>query len=173
MKRTIKKKTLDELRKCMPVIPEEEMAEINGVVMYYNQSGVYLGKIGESDELRFVGDVPFDQILRQVTSTMASGPMDTFKERQEAAAKNVGDNWSNASNVARFSFVKNMINNESALSPLRSVFKLKLKQIILIIKMRVYNINLLWHGELLTTQIGCRVFMIEKQDCRKPLKCLV
>lgn len=122
MKKKITKKTLDELRKTMPVLSEEEMSKVNGSVMYYNQSGVYIGKIGDSDELRFVGDVPFSDILRQVTNNMAAGSTDTLAKRQEAAALNIGTNWSSTSQAARIIFVTNLINNDPSLSRLKGMF---------------------------------------------------
>lgn len=53
MKKLTRKK-LDELAQMMPKISEEEANALIGGTIYYNLSGIFLGKVGDSDALRVV-----------------------------------------------------------------------------------------------------------------------
>ena len=118
----LEKKTLDELAKIMPVITEKEQSCIMGGVKFYNESGVYLGTIGSSDELRFVdGNTTFGDITNQVGNTMAGGPVKTLEKRQEAAALNIGSSWSNTSEKSRRSFVTTVVNESQLLNSLKGL----------------------------------------------------
>lgn len=120
--RKLKKKTLDELAKIMPVITEKEQGRIMGGVKFYNESGVYLATIGSSDELRFVeGSTSFGDITDQVKSAMAEGTDKTLQKRQENAALNVGNNWSNISENGRRNFVTTVMNESQALNGLKGL----------------------------------------------------
>lgn len=116
----LERKTLDELAKIMPVITEEEQGGIVGAVKFYNYSGLYLGSLGSSDELRFVdGYTTFGDIVGCAKRIMAPGSEETLKAREESASLNIGSDWSSTSEAARRNFVITVVNSESALSALR------------------------------------------------------
>lgn len=55
----ITKKSLDELAKVMPPMSEQEQRSFIGGERYYSPSGVFLGKVGSSDQIRIVDDLMF------------------------------------------------------------------------------------------------------------------
>ncbi len=61
--RKITRKTLDELRKVMPVLTEQEQREYIGKTMYFDSSsGNFLGKVGPSSEIRIVNSSTFESL---------------------------------------------------------------------------------------------------------------
>lgn len=57
--KTLKKKSLNELKKLLPVVGKSEQVNYNGGTVYCNLSGVYLGKVGNGDDLRFCSEMEF------------------------------------------------------------------------------------------------------------------
>lgn len=58
--KTLRRKTLEELKAIMPVIPETEQAMYNGGTIYCDLSGVYLGKVGSGDDLMFCSRLDYE-----------------------------------------------------------------------------------------------------------------
>lgn len=52
--RKLRKMNLDELAQEMPVLSEEEQRAHEGGAFYYTMSGDYLGKVGDSNEIRII-----------------------------------------------------------------------------------------------------------------------
>lgn len=58
--KTLRRKSLEELKNIMPVIPETEQAMYNGGTVYCDLSGTYLGKVGSSDDLKFCSPMDYE-----------------------------------------------------------------------------------------------------------------
>ena len=52
--RNLTRKSLDELAKVMPVLNEDVQHSYIAGTHYYDLDGNYIGKIGKSDDLRFI-----------------------------------------------------------------------------------------------------------------------
>ncbi len=98
-KRTVTRKSLDELRKVMPVLTEQEQRECEGRAYYYDDtSGNYLGKLGTSNEIRIVNSSTFNSLkgcnddseLFGSSRSLDSSSLSIKQNVMRAMARNVG-----------------------------------------------------------------------------------
>ncbi|MDO5572267.1 MAG: hypothetical protein Q4F97_12515 [Bacteroidales bacterium] len=61
-KEKITRATLDELEKTMPVLSENEQRNCTGGYRYYDESGMFIEKIGDENEIRIINRTNYNNI---------------------------------------------------------------------------------------------------------------
>ncbi|MDO5557929.1 MAG: hypothetical protein Q4G05_06845 [Clostridia bacterium] len=100
-KEKITRATLDELEKTMPVLSENEQRNCTGGYRYYDESGMFIEKIGDEDEIRIITRNNFDN-LKLDCGNYTANDKTLFKSHSTA--------FSDANNSIQLNILKFMAN---------------------------------------------------------------
>ena len=92
----LRKTTLDELAKKMPVLSENEQRSSIGGYRYYDESGQFIDQIGSSNEIRFINRCYYDSTVMNGSSESLISQSSSFSDgtplAREGAVRQIAAN---------------------------------------------------------------------------------